>query len=78
MKITIDVDCSPEEARTFLGLPDMTGFNDQLVAEMSKRAAANMDTLPDPERYVAQMMQAGGKGMEMFQAMMAGSMAGKK
>ena len=23
MKITIDVDCSPEEARAFLGLPDV-------------------------------------------------------
>ena len=24
MKVTVDVDCTPEEARRFLGLPDLT------------------------------------------------------
>jgi hypothetical protein len=24
MKISVDVDCTPEEARRFLGLPDLT------------------------------------------------------
>jgi len=78
MKITIDIDCTPEEARSFLGLPDMSAFNEQLTAEMSQRAKDNMDTLADPERYVAQALQSGGKGMEAFQAMMMNAMAGNK
>ncbi|HQP20972.1 MAG TPA: DUF6489 family protein, partial [Phenylobacterium sp.] len=26
MKMTIEIDCTPQEARTFLGLPDVTGL----------------------------------------------------
>ena len=37
MKLKIEVDCTPEEARTFLGLPDVTGLNAHLVDEMKKR-----------------------------------------
>ena len=32
MKVTIEVDCTPVEARTFLGLPDVTPLNEHLVA----------------------------------------------
>ena len=42
MKMTIEIDCSPQEARTFLGLPDVTALNDKLVEEMQKRMTANM------------------------------------
>lgn len=28
MKITVDVDCTPEEARRFMGLPDMAPVHD--------------------------------------------------
>ncbi|WP_310539304.1 DUF6489 family protein, partial [Phenylobacterium sp.] len=31
MKMTIEVDCSPEEARRFMGLPDVSSLNDHLV-----------------------------------------------
>ena len=32
MKITIEVDCSPEEARRMMGLPDLTPLHDRYVA----------------------------------------------
>ena len=31
MKITIEVDCSPEEARRMLGLPDLTPLHDRYI-----------------------------------------------
>ena len=34
MKITVDVDCTPEEARRFMGLPDLTPVHDAYVAQM--------------------------------------------
>ena len=40
MKMTIEVDCTPEEARRFMGLPDVSGLNDHLVGEMTKRIDA--------------------------------------
>ncbi len=78
MKMTIDIDCTPEEARTFFGMPNVEPMNQLIVAEMMKRAKDNMDTLADPERFVAQMLTMGGKSMEGFQAMMAAAMGGKK
>ena len=42
MKMTVEVDCSPEEARRFLGLPDVSALNDHMVREMQARMDANM------------------------------------
>ena len=36
MKITVDVDCSPEEARRFLGLPDLTPLHDVYLDKMKQ------------------------------------------
>ena len=35
MKVSLDIDCTPEEARRFLGLPDVTEANEALVAEVT-------------------------------------------
>jgi hypothetical protein len=42
MKISIEVDCTPEEARRFLGLPDVAPMQAALVEEMQKRLSANV------------------------------------
>ena len=42
MKVTINLDCTPEEARVFMGLPDVTPLNDHLVSEMKKRPCSSM------------------------------------
>lgn len=34
MKMNVEVDCTPEEARRFLGLPDLTPVHDAYVANM--------------------------------------------
>lgn len=36
MKVTVDVDCTPEEARRFMGLPDMTPVHEAYVEKMKK------------------------------------------
>jgi hypothetical protein len=36
MKVTVDFDCTPEEARRFLGLPDLTPVHDAYVEQMRK------------------------------------------
>ena len=45
MKLNITVDCTPEEARSFLGLPDLTPVNETLVAAIKQRIAANVRRL---------------------------------
>lgn len=34
MKVHFDVDCTPEEARRLMGLPDLTLVHDQYVASL--------------------------------------------
>jgi hypothetical protein len=46
MKITINVDCTPEEARLFMGLPDVVPLQESMLAHMKtqmEKTAAAMD-----------------------------------
>jgi hypothetical protein len=69
MKMTIEVDCSPEEARRFLGLPDVSVLNDHLVDEMKKRIDANM-TMISPDELVKNWMSFGAGAQEQFRKLM--------
>ncbi|NOX93767.1 MAG: hypothetical protein GXP04_01345 [Alphaproteobacteria bacterium] len=76
MKLTINIDCTPTEARSFFGMPDVEPLNKMVIDEMTKRAKDNMDTLADPERMMSQWMNMSGKGMEQFQNLMGSAMPG--
>ena len=69
MKLKIEVDCTPEEARTFLGLPDVTGLNSYLVDEMKKRMDANISML-QPDELMKTWMNFGGQATEQFRKLM--------
>ena len=45
MKVTIDIDCTPEEARTFLGLPDVKPFQDAMMDKMPDQVQKTIDKL---------------------------------
>ena len=81
MKMTIEIDCTPIEARTFLGLPDVSVLNDHLVAEMKTRMDANMAMI-QPEELMKNWMAFGGQATEQFQRLMTaaatGAMGGAK
>ena len=53
MKVTVNVECTPEEARTFMGLPDVQPMQEALMSELQQRLSANLQAL-SPEN----MMQA--------------------
>jgi len=76
MKVTIDIDCTPAEARAFFGLPDLEPVNVMVVGELKRRTQENLETIADPERFFAQMMSFSGKSMEGLRAMMQGAMSG--
>jgi hypothetical protein len=69
MKLNVEVDCTPAEARAFLGLPDVSGLNDHLVAEMKKRMDANI-AMAAPEELMKNWMAFGGQASEQFMKMM--------
>lgn len=74
MKMTIEVDCSPEEARRFMGLPDVTPLNEHLVSEMGKRIDANISLL-NPEEFLKNWMAVGAGAQDQFRKMMEAGMA---
>ena len=71
MKITINIDCTPEEARTFLGLPDLSGVNAVVTDALQKRLSENIDTLSDPARFWERAILTGGQSLEAMQAAFA-------
>lgn len=52
MKITLDVDCTPEEARRFMGLPDLAPIHDLYLTRM--RTAMEQGVTPDMIRQIMQ------------------------
>lgn len=68
MKITIDIDCSPAEARAFMGLPDVAPLQ---AALMEKIQGEMMDKLGamDPETMFKQWMPGMVGGMEGLEGM---------
>ncbi len=68
MKITIDVDCSPDEARAFLGLPDVGPVQQAFVEEMGERMMAALAAM-DAESLAKAWMPEGMPGWEQWQKM---------
>ena len=69
MKFTVEADCTPAEARAFLGLPDVSPLNEQLVQEVSNRLSQNAALLK-PEELMRTWMSFGGQAQEQFMRMM--------
>ena len=69
MKLSIEVDCTPEEARRFLGLPDVSALNDHLVSEMQKRIESNMAMLSTDE-LMKNWMAFGAGAQEQFRKLL--------
>jgi hypothetical protein len=78
MKISFDIDCTPEELRGFFGLPEVKPMQDRLMAELEERMRANLTAL-DPETMLKTWLPAGLKGFVQLQEMFFAQMGrGKK
>ncbi|MWV26335.1 DUF6489 family protein [Aurantiacibacter rhizosphaerae] len=75
MKVNIEIDCSPEEARRFMGLPDVEQANEIYIESISKamKGVSNIDQL---EQYAKQIAPMGQMGMKMFQNFMENAAKG--
>lgn len=72
MKVHLEIDCTPEEARRFMGLPDVNKANDAYVDMMTNamKGVKNPDQLRD---YAQQLAPMGQFGLKMFQSFMEGA-----
>ena len=85
MKVTIEMDMTPQEARAFMGLPDVAPIQKKMLEEMQDRMRAAFDA-GDPEGMMKAWMplvngtMGGAEAFGKFQKMMWDSAAamGKK
>jgi len=66
MKIKIDIDCTPQEARAFLGLPHVEPMQEALVAQMQERLTQYLDAI-EPDALMRAWLPGGIKGLAELQ-----------
>ncbi|MFC3175096.1 DUF6489 family protein [Novosphingobium bradum] len=69
MKVNVEVDCTPEEARRFLGLPDVSKANEAYVDAVMKamQGVGSVEQLHSMSKQLAPM---GEIGMNLFKQFM--------
>ena len=66
MKVRMEVDLTPDEARRLMGLPDLTAMQARLVDEFERRMLSAMEK-SEPEAMLKQWFSLGSQGFEQFQ-----------
>jgi hypothetical protein len=59
MKVKIDIDCTPEEARTFFGLPDLGPLQQEMLKAMQEKMMMGAMGAMDPETIMKAWMPGG-------------------
>lgn len=72
MKVHIEIDCTPEEARQFMGLPDVEQANAIYVDTIAK-AMQGVSNAEQLEKYARQLAPMGQVGLKMFQSFVEGA-----
>lgn len=68
MKITINVDCTPEEARRYMGLPDVGPIQEAMLKEMQERIMGTVHGMQPEEMMKAWFPPGVGSWLEMQKA----------
>ena len=68
MKFKFDIECTPEEARAFVGLPNVAPMQERMMEELEERLQENMRNL-SPEEMVKTWMPATMQGLGEMQKM---------
>jgi hypothetical protein len=78
MKVNVEIDCTPEEARQFLGLPDVSRANEAYV-DATLKAMQGVGSFEQLQEYAKQLAPMGQMGMKLFEQFLAsGGMGGAK
>jgi len=69
MKINIEVEMTPEEARRTIGLPDLAPMQEELVAQIADQLKRNVAYI-DPELLVKSVLPVGVEGIDKMQKLL--------
>ncbi len=73
MKINVEIECTPEEARSFMGLPDVSQANSVYVDTVAK-AMKGVSSPDQLQEYAQALAPMGQMGMKLFQTFVEGGM----
>lgn len=74
MKVNIEIDCTPLEARQFFGLPDLTPMQTAVMDKLQQQMTSNIEKMA-PEALMQSWLNFDPKLTERFQDMFV-AMAG--
>lgn len=66
MKVTINIDCTPEEARSFFGLPDVKPMQAGMMKQLEERMTSALSAM-EPEALMKTWLPVGLHNMEQLQ-----------
>ena len=66
MKVNVEVTCTPEEARSFFGLPDLKPMQDRVMGEIEERLRSSLNAM-NPETIFKTWLPASMQGVEQMQ-----------
>ena len=75
MKFSIDIDCTPDEARTFFGLPNVEEFNKSMMDQVQARMMDYMKSMT-PDELAKAWMPNGTAAWDQFQKMFSAGFPG--
>ncbi len=65
MKFKIEIECSPEEAREFFGLPNVEKLNNMMMSQVQEQMSSQISSM-DSETLMKTWMPAAAKAWENF------------
>ncbi|MFZ1886292.1 MAG: DUF6489 family protein [Rhodoplanes sp.] len=66
MKVNIEIECTPAEARQFFGLPNVEPMQAAVMQQLEKRMLADIDRF-SPEALMTSWLPMGPRGAEQIQ-----------
>ena len=66
MKFNIEVECTPEEARRFLGLPDVSALQERLMTQVEAQMSDALKGMA-PDAMLKAWLPAGMEGFDQMQ-----------
>ena len=69
MKIRVEVEVGPKELREFLGLPDVSGLQQDAIAALSKKLASSKESL-DPLALLRGLVPSGLLSIDEWQRLL--------
>jgi Family of unknown function (DUF6489) len=74
MKVTVEIDCTPLEARQYFGLPDVQPIQAAILVEVEKRMKAEVEKF-SPEGLMSAWLSSSAHGADWFRDTLQGFFA---